>query len=408
MTTGVSAGPAPQSDVSVRRRLVGSSFGTRLLIALAVVVVGCAASAWVVASALAPGIFYDHLDQAGIDHDSSEAAHVEEAFTASILLAWGLAVGIAVVLALGVSWYLTRRVQRSVTAVTSSTAQVARGRYDTRVASPGLGREFDELADSVNELARRLNTTDTTRRRMLADLGHEMRTPIATLDSHFEALEDGIHTLDDPHLREILRSATGRLERLAQDIVDVSRAEEHLTALQPTRVTTETLVCDAVAAIRERYDSKGVSIRTHIEDSAHVVADPDRMGQVLANLLDNALRHTPPTGTVTVTSHQPERRWVEITVVDSGDGIADEHLPHLFDRFYRVDTARDRHHGGSGIGLTITRALVEAHGGHIHADSEGPGHGGRFVVQLPAAAGDFSARPPGAQRPNQFTNSSSF
>ncbi len=101
-------------------------------------------------------------------------------------MAWGLAVTIAVLLALLVSWYLTRRVQHSVTAVTSSTAEIASGRYDTRVVSPGLGREFDDLADSVNELARRLDATETTRRRMLADLGHEMRTPLATLDSYWQ------------------------------------------------------------------------------------------------------------------------------------------------------------------------------------------------------------------------------
>ena len=118
--------PAPRG--SVRRALAGSSFGTRLFLALTVVVVGCAASAWLVASALAPGIFHDHLGQAGIDHNSSQAAHVEEAFAWAIVLAWGLAVGIAVLLALAVRWYITRRVQRSLTAVTTSTARIAGGR----------------------------------------------------------------------------------------------------------------------------------------------------------------------------------------------------------------------------------------------------------------------------------------
>lgn len=368
----------------LRRLFAESSFGTRLLIALGVVVIGCSVSAWFVASALAPGIFHDHLGQAGIDHDSAEAAHVEEAFTVSIILAWGLAVAIAVVLAMVVSWYLTRRVQHSVTAVTSSTAEIAGGRYDTRVLSPGLGREFDDLTDSVNELARRLDATEATRRRMLADLGHEMRTPLATLDSYLEAIDDGIHTFDDDDVRNVLWTATRRLERLASDIVDVSRAEEHLTRLRPGPSTTRALVTTAVDAARERYEGKGVQLRAHADGDTPVTVDSDRMGQVLGNLLDNALRHTPAGGAVTV-STRAGRRHVEITVSDSGEGIAPQHLDHIFDRFYRADMSRGRHSGGSGIGLTITRALVEAHGGTIRAHSDGPGRGASFTVEIPLA-----------------------
>lgn len=370
------------SGSGLRAVLARSSFGTRLLIALSVVLVGCSVSAWFVASALAPGIFHDHLGQAGIDPDSHEAAHVEEAFTVAIIAAWGLAVAIAVLLALAVSWYLARRIQHSVTAVTSSTAEIAGGRYDTRVGRPGLGREFDDLADSVNELARRLDATETTRRRMLADLGHEMRTPLATLDSYFEAIDDGVHTFDDD-VRHILWSATQRLERLASDIVDVSRAEEHLTRLRPGPSTTRALVMSAVDAARERYESKGVQLRTHVVGATPVLVDTDRIGQVLGNLLDNALRHTPVGGTVTVSSAPAGRHHVEITVSDSGEGIAAEHLDHIFDRFYRADSSRGRHSGGSGIGLTITRALVEAHGGTIRAHSDGLGRGARFTVELP-------------------------
>lgn len=369
------------APVAAERSAAGSSFGTRLFVALTVVVIGCAVSAWLVASALAPGIFHDHLGQAGI-HDSSQTAHVEEAFTQAIVLAWGLAVAVAVLLALAVSWYITRRVQRSLVAVTTSTSRIAGGRYDTRVHSPGLGREFDELAVTVNELARRLDATETTRRRMLADLGHEMRTPIATLDSYLEALDDGVRTFDDD-TRQVLRSATHRLERLVEDITAVSRAEEHLTRIRPVPTTTTTLVTHAAQAVRERYDNKVVALRAHIQDSAVVSVDPDRLGQVLANLLDNALRHTPQGGEVTLSTRRVGHQHVEITVTDTGEGIAPDHLDHLFDRFYRADTARDRRHGGSGIGLTITRALVEAHHGRIRAHSDGPGQGAQFTIELP-------------------------
>lgn len=307
---------------------------------------------------------------------------MEEAFTVAIVLAWGLAVAIAVMLALVVSWYLTRRVHHSVTSVTSSTAEIAGGRYDTRVVRPGLGREFDDLADSVNELARRLDATETTRRRMLADLGHEMRTPLATLDSYLEAIDDGIHTFDDD-VHDVLWSATRRLERLASDIVDVSRAEEHLTRLRPGSTTTRVLVASAVDAARERYESKGVQLRAHVVDDVPVTVDTDRIGQVFGNLLDNALRHTPAGGTVTVRSTRVGHGRVEVTVSDSGEGIAPHHLDHLFDRFYRADSSRGRHSGGSGIGLTITRALVEAHGGTTRVRSDGPGRGASFTVEIP-------------------------
>lgn len=370
------------SRPSCRGPLARSSFGTRLRVALSVVIVGCAVSAWLVASALAPGIFHDHLGRAGIDHDSDEAAHVEAAFTVAIVSAWGFAVATAVLLALLVSWYLTRRVQRSVADVTSTTADIAGGRYDSRISSPGLGREFDELADSVNELARRLDATEGTRRRMLADLGHEMRTPIATLDSYLEAVDDGVRDFDDD-TRDILWSATQRLERLAADIVDVSHAEEHHTRLRPEPTTTGDLVATAVSAAREHYDNRKVDLRVRIADSVAVTVDIDRVGQVLGNLLNNALRHTPGGGVVTITSTRAGPDAVRIIVADSGEGIAAEHLAHLFDRFYRVDSARGRVGSGSGIGLTISRALVEAHGGRILARSDGAGKGACFTVELP-------------------------
>ena len=135
---------------------------------------------------------------------------------------------------------------------------------------------------------------------------------------------------------------------------------------------------------RDRFALKGVALRTRLQDSGKVSVDADRIGQVLGNLLDNALRHTPPDGVVTISCRRVGR-WVEYGVDDTGDGVPAEHLPHLFDRFYRVDSARDRTQGGSGIGLSIARALVEAHGGGISVTSAGTGQGTAFTVRLPAA-----------------------
>lgn len=343
--------------------------------------IGFAVSAWVVGATLAPGIFHEHLEMAGLAQDSSEAAHMEEAFSASMTLSWSIALAISVILSLLVSGYIARRVQRSISPVTRSVQQIAGGHYGSRVDKPAIGREFDELVASFNELARRLDATESTRRRMLSDLAHEMRTPVATIESHLEAIEDGVRLLDDDTLH-ILRTATGRLSRLAHDVSAVSRAEEHLTRLIHTDTDTGTLITAAIDALRSEYSAKGVTLQMRIDQDVPVTVDSDRINQVLTNLLHNALRHTAQGGTVTVTSRLQDGN-AEISVADTGEGIAEQHLDHIFDRFYRVDTARDRAHGGSGIGLTITRALVEAHGGHIHVHSTGLGHGSQFIISIP-------------------------
>lgn len=356
-------------------------FGTRLLVAVTAVVLGCAASAWLVAAAVAPGIFHDHLGQAGIDRLSEQALHVEEAFTWSMLVTWSIALAVAVVLALGVSWYIARRVQRSLAAVTASAAEIAGGRYGVRVAGPGLGGEFDQLAAAVNELARRLEFAEDTRRQMLSDLAHEMRTPLATLDSHLEALEDGVRVLDADTM-DVLRMSTQRLGRLARDITAVSRAQEGRERIALSPNNARVLIDAAVRSATAEYDAKEVALVSDTADDSPVLADADRLAQVLGNLLGNALRHTPSGGVVTVLCRRAGD-FAEIIVADTGEGLAPGHLEHLFDRFYRADTARDRQHGGSGIGLTISRAFVEAHGGRLTVRSDGPGRGAEFTVSLP-------------------------
>ena len=357
-------------------------FTTRLLVSQTLVLVAMTLTSWLVASVVGPGIFHDHLERAGVAHGSSETDHVKQAFASAMLLALLVALLTATLLALGVTWYFSRRVQRSISRVVDSAASIAAGDYSSRIPSPGLGGEFDELAGAFNSLAERLEAVESTRRRMLADLAHEMRTPLATLDAHLEALEDGVRGPDAKTL-SVLRSSTERLGRLAQDMSAVSRAEEgslgvHLEPWDPRQ-----LVRAAVDAARERYVDKGVHLREEVTiDARAVLVDPTRMGQVLGNLLDNALRHTPPGGTVTVSCHL-RSGWVELEVADTGEGIQAEHLGHVFDRFYRADPSRNRSQGGSGIGLTITKVLVEAQGGGISAYSDGPGLGATFTVRLP-------------------------
>lgn len=364
------------------RRTGGPGFAARLLVAQTLVLGAGALTSWVVATAVGPGIFRTHVRMAGVAHSAAESEHVSEAFATALLISLVVALLTSAVLALAVTWYFTRRTQRSIAQVTTAATEIAHGNYGLRVPAPSLGREFDTLAVTFNELAHRLDSVETIRRRMLGDLAHEMRTPLATLDAHLEALEDGVRELDQPTLA-VLHASSHRLGRLAEDITAVSLAQEGAIEIRPLATAPRLLTAPAVRAAGERYASKGVRLSEDVTSDARVNVDPERMAQILGNLLDNALRHTPAGGEVRLSSRTLGQE-VEFTITDTGEGIAAEHLPYLFYRFYRVDTARSRSQGGSGIGLTVTRALVQAHGGHISADSGGPGQGATFTVRLPA------------------------
>lgn len=360
------------------RERLWSGFGVRLLVAQALVLLAGAMTTWVVAATLGPSIFRDHLARAGVPHTSAEAQHVDRAFTSALAISISIALLAATISALVVTWYFSRRVQRSIAQVASAAAHVASGRYDARVNDPGLGGEFAVLAATSNTLAERLEATEITRRRMLADLSHEMRTPLATVDAHLEAIEDGVRTFDADTLG-IIRLSTQRLGRLAEDLSAVSRAEENTLDITREPITAAHLAHATAQSTAARFAAAGITLETDLRTDARVLIDPDRIGQVLSNLLDNALRHTPAGGIVGIDCSL-QGPWVEYLVRDTGDGIAPEHLNHVFDRFYRSDATRVR--GGSGIGLSIAKALVEAHGGEITVSSAGTGRGTRFTVRL--------------------------
>jgi two-component system sensor histidine kinase BaeS len=349
------------------------------------VVLTGALTAWLVAGAVGPRLFHEHLAQAHVGSSpSAESLHAEEAYQSAnaISLSWALLA--ALVAAMAVSMFVTHRIGRSVATIADAASNVAQGRYDVTVPPPGLGAEFDALASGFNQMAGRLRSVERTRSRLLADLGHEMRTPLATLEAYLYALEDGVATLD-AGTAQLLRSQTRRLARLSEDISAVSRAEEGQVRLDGRTVQPAAVVTAAADAAAEAYEAKGVHLVTDIADGLPELSlDPERIGQVLGNLLDNALRHTPAGGTVTISATpSPRTGGAQLSVTDTGEGIPAEHLPHVFERFYRVDAARDRAHGGSGIGLAIAKALVEAHGGRLTVTSAGAGQGSTFRVLLP-------------------------
>lgn len=357
--------------------------GVRLLLAQTLVLLAGAATTWIVASVVGPPLFREHLHRAGVAAESSEQMHAEEAYTYSTAISIAVALGVSALAALVVTWYFSRRVQRSLAEVSFGAAAVAEGRYDSRVSPPRLGDDFDSLAQAFNQMAGRLGSVETTRRRLFGDLAHEIRTPVSVLEAYLEAVEDGVKTLD-PETITMMREQTRRLVRFSGDIAALAQAEESHASIAPMSVAPDSLIETAVTAAADSFAAKGVVLTSHVRgDLPALWADPHRLGQVLGNLLDNALRHTPQGGRVDIAASS-ENGDVTIAVTDDGDGMPAEHLPHVFERFYRADAARDREHGGAGIGLAIAKALVEAHHGHITANSRGPGTGATFTIVLPA------------------------
>lgn len=276
-----------------------------------------------------------------------------------------------------------RSLARSVATMRRAAELVASGRFDFALHATQLGPEAEGFAQTFNEMAARLHAVETTRRRMLSDLAHELRTPIATLDGYLEAFEDGMAEPDAATLH-MLRGQTRRLARLVQDVSAVSRVEEHVDPLVLVPTVPGDLVRAAVAGVQPAATARGLALETRIAGGlTPLMLDRERMGQVLTNLLDNAVRHARTE--IVVTVDQVPGDGLSIRVRDDGDGIPGESLPHVFERFYRLDSARDRESGGSGIGLAIAKALVGAHGGRLTAESRGPGQGATFTIILPGA-----------------------
>ncbi|GAA3134757.1 hypothetical protein GCM10020255_009480 [Rhodococcus baikonurensis] len=304
----------------------GLGVGVRLLMAQTLVVVAGAATSWVVAVTVGPSLFREHLRRAGVPPMSEEQMHAEQAYRSATAVSLSVAIGAAALCALAVTWYLSRRLQRSVTAVSTAATAVSAGNYAARVPPPQLGDDFDALATAFNEMAVRLESAESMRRRLLADLAHEIRTPVAVLEAFMEALEDGVEALDD-HTIAMLRDQTRRLARFSGDVSALSDAETNRAAIEPTWTRPEVLVSSAVAAHEERYDTKAVILSVDVPGNLPSVwLDPERIGQVLSNLLDNALRHSRSQSTVKVRGRVKGDRFI-LTLTDEGDGVAAEHLP---------------------------------------------------------------------------------
>ncbi|PFG44867.1 histidine kinase/DNA gyrase B/HSP90-like ATPase [Georgenia soli] len=366
-------------------RIARWGLAARLLAAIVVVVLAGSATAWAVASAIGPAVFHLHIEQSGTS-DPGVVRHSEEAFATASAYSLGLALAAALATSVLVSIFLTRRIAHSLDPVRQAAAKVAGGDYSARVPEVGMGNRVRRPGTFVQHHGRRPGPHRADPHPHTRRPRHEMRTPVATLDGYLEGIQDGVVPVDEETLA-MLRDQVSRLARLAQDISLVTTAEEGRLTMHRQQVRVGALLDAAQAQAAARYAVRGIDLdvtaSTLVRETV-VSADVDRMGQVLTNLLDNALRHTAAGGLVGIHASR-EGGTVRIEVTDDGEGIAAEHLPHLFERFYRADTARDRAHGGSGIGLAVTRSIVRSHGGEVTATSAGKGQGAAFTVELPAA-----------------------
>ena len=372
----------------------------RLFAAQLLVIVAGSLTLGLTALAIAPGLFRVHARQAFAVLPPAATVHLEQGFEQAVLVALGIAVAASLVTALAASWLLAQRLTRPISSLARAAERIGAGGYQARVAVPAAGDELAALGGAFNRMAEALESTERRRQALLADLAHELRTPLATLEGYVEGLADGV-VAPDQDAWAVLGAELVRLRRLVEDLETVSRAEERQLELRLGPVDPGVLVTRAVQAAEPAYQAKGVGLQASVDRALPSVSvDVDRLGEVLGNLLDNALRHTPPGGQVQVSAHgSTGRDQLDLVVADNGEGIPAELLDRVFQRFFRVDPARTRSGGGagSGLGLTISRAIVEAHGGRVWAESAGRGHGSRFVVRLPTVP----ARTGSGGRPGQ-------
>ena len=282
------------------------------------------------------------------------------------------------------SLFFSRSVIAPVHAMSLATQRIADGRYDERVQVNGSD-ELAQLAVYFNQMAEKLNEVETTRRRLIGDVSHELRTPLAVIKGSMEGLVDGVLPATDETFLNI-RTEADRLNRLVDDSQELSRVEARAYQLDIHPVNVAALVRTVVKRLSPHAESKRITLDFELApDLPQILADEDRAVQILTNLTGNAVQYTPEGGRVILSAKRLNEE-VQVSVRDTGIGIPPEHLSHIFDRFYRVDKSRSRQAGGgSGIGLTIARALIEAQGGRIWVESAGEGQGCAFSFTLPVA-----------------------
>lgn len=378
---------------------------TKLFISyLAVVLIGVA-TIFVIMTAFAPDFFLTSMQSmmlgsgggmgsgmmggsGGQGPSGSEVtASLDAAFRQALMQGLLLSTVLATASALVLSFFVARQIARPVQRMLTATQRIGSGHYAERVVVPvaNTGDELGQLAASFNDMAGALEQTERRRVELVGDVAHELRTPITTLTGYLEGLLDGV-VEPSPATWAKLHTESLRLRRLVDDLQELSRAEARQIPLHITPTSPESILSAAQERVASQFAEKGLDLHiTSARDLPAVSADTDRAVQVLTNLLTNALRYTPTPGRVEV-SVTRVGNMLAFRVRDTGVGIAPENLSRVFERFYRVEKSRTRALGGSGIGLTIAKALIEAMHGAIRVESAGLDQGSAFTFTLPIAA----------------------
>ncbi|HEY5684222.1 MAG TPA: HAMP domain-containing sensor histidine kinase [Acidimicrobiia bacterium] len=347
---------------------------------LAVVAVG-AVSVVLVARVAAPTSFETHMADMGMPGMSGVMnGGLRDSFDAAVDQALFVSVTISVAVAVAASVIAARRMAAPIDRVRTASRRLAEGHYSERVDEP-LELELAALARDVNHLAATLEHTEERRARLLGEVSHELRHPIATLQGYLEAMLDGV-LAPSPEVLMSMANEAARLNRLATDLNLVSRAEEGVLPLERRPTELGALLESTVRRLEPQFVDEGVMISLRPGPPVLVDVDPDRVAQILTNIVGNALTYTPKGGSVTV-SWTAGPGAAGVTVTDTGLGLSREDLERVFERFYRADRSAP---GGTGVGLTIARSLARLHGGDVTAVSPGEGAGSTFTIILPTAS----------------------
>jgi signal transduction histidine kinase len=286
------------------------------------------------------------------------------------------------ILTLVIGLLLMRRMINPLSEVIAAAHTVSQGDLSARVPVQARNDDLSALSDHFNHMANELERSDTERRNMLADIAHELRTPLTILRGRLEGILDGVYPADDAHIAPALEE-TYLLERLVEDLRLLALAEANQLRFELKPVRLDELSETIMGLFSAQAAEKNVQLNLEAEpDLPEVHVDPQRFQQVIGNLIDNALRYTPEGSSIELAIHK-QNKSVTLTVADSGSGIPEDELPHVFDRFWRSEKSRARATGGAGLGLSIARRLVEAQGGKISAHNRQP-RGFEVQISLPA------------------------
>ncbi len=376
-------------------KTIRQHLGWKLFISYLIIIFVGVVSLAVTAEIHTPSAINRHINQMSsmMGGNNSMMTDLAVNFTRAVNEVLLVAASLAFVTAVLVSTFVTRRIVRPILEMKTASQRIAGGHYDERVQADGED-ELAELGRSFNRMAHQLAQTEERRRQLIGDVAHELRTPLSSIKGVMEGLQDGV-LKPEPETFASVEKEVSRLQRLVRDLEELSRAEAGQIQLEKVKLTPAQLVESAVAKLSQQFAEKEVYLQTQVPpDLPDINVDPARMTQVLLNLMGNALQYTPVGGQVfvkcfvgdnqsSVCKELDEGRCLMITVTDSGIGLTPVQLSHIFERFYRVDKSRSRAGGGSGIGLTISKHLVEAHGGRLTASSPGLNQGSTFTIVLP-------------------------